>query len=88
MIQNIILAAILIVAFFMCISAYFLGLKHGKQLGNNQIPNINLNPTKPIFEAIQRNENKKKQDELMDELTDIMSADKESMLKALKEDNQ
>ena len=38
MIFNIILAAMLIVAFFMCINSYILGLKHGKQLVNKEIP--------------------------------------------------
>lgn len=85
MIYNLIIAAILIVAFFMCIKAYMLGLKHGKQLSNNDdIPAVNLNPVKPIVEAVGQYKEDKKAEELQDELTDMMSADRDTMLKAIK----
>ena len=44
--NNIILTATLIVAFFMCILAYLMGLKHGKQLGNGIVPKVELNIVK------------------------------------------
>jgi hypothetical protein len=78
--NNIILSATLIVAFFMCIGAYCLGLKHGKQLSNAIIPQVNINPVKPIVEAIEQ----KKEEKQAEVLIDIMSADRESMLQAIK----
>jgi hypothetical protein len=80
---NILIAAILIVAFFMCIKAYTLGLKHGKQLSNAIIPQVNINPVKPIVEAIEQ----KKEEKQAEVLVDIMSADRESMLQAIKKGN-
>jgi hypothetical protein len=84
MIYNLIIAAILIVAFFMSISAYILGLKHGKQLSNNIIPSVNLNPTKPIIEAVKIHKENKVAESLQNELTDIMNADRDTMLNAIK----
>lgn len=69
-----------LVFFIATISAYTLGLKHGKQLSNGNIPKINLNPTKTIVE-VKENKAQKKLD---DELEDIMGATKESMLETIK----
>lgn len=79
--NNIILSATLIVAFFLCIGAYCLGLKHGKLLSNNQIPKIELNPLKPILQAV---EQKKEEAKATGELTDIMDCSRETMLEAIK----
>lgn len=70
------------VVFFLCtISAYILGLGHGKQLGNNKVPVINLNPVKAIIEQAKGEKEEKKID---DELTDIMEYSRESALEAIK----
>lgn len=61
MIFNIIYLATLVVAFFMCIKAYTLGLKHGKQIINNEVPEIN--PVKAMSRA------NKKEEEQMDKIT-------------------
>lgn len=84
MIQNIILAATLIVAFFMSVSAYTLGLKHGKQLSSNSIPNVTLNPVKKVVQAVEQHKAKQEEKEVVDELNEIMSATKESMIQAIK----
>ena len=78
---NIIITALLIGAFFMCTGSYWIGVKHGKLLSNGIIPKINLNPFKTIIQAV---EDKKNTDKVTEELTDIMGATRESMLKAIK----
>ena len=40
--NNLILAITLVVAFFMCISAYILGLRHGKELAKGIVPKLNF----------------------------------------------
>lgn len=84
--NNVILTAVLITAFFMCIKAYTIGLKHGKQLTNNQVPIINLNPVKPIVEAIETHEKKKEEQELTAQFDEVMSYTKESALDAIKKE--
>ena len=42
MIYNLLIATILIVAFFMCVKAYCLGLKHGKQLIKLEVPTLDI----------------------------------------------
>jgi hypothetical protein len=84
MIQNIILAATLIVAFFMCISAFLLGIKIGKQLSNNQVPTVQINPVKKVVQAVEQHKQIKQEEKLQDELEDIFSYSKESALNAIK----
>jgi hypothetical protein len=80
MIYNILIATILIIAFFMCIGAYCLGLKHGKQLSNAVIPQVNINPVKPIVDAIEQ----KKEEKQAEVLVDIMEYSRESALNSIK----
>lgn len=82
--NNIILAATLIGAFFMCILSYITGLKHGKQLSQAIVPKVSLNPLQPIVRAVEEHKNKKEEDKITDELEDIMGATKESMLETIK----
>lgn len=85
--MNILIGLIVGLVFFIAtITAYTLGLKHEKQLSNNQIPVVNLNPVKPIVEAIEQHTAKKEQDKAVEELTDIMGATKESMLEAIRKE--
>lgn len=81
---NLILSATLVVAFFMCVSAYCLGLRHGKQLSNGKVPEVKLNPVKTVTEALKEVKQAKIQDKLNEELTDIMGVTKESMLESIK----
>jgi len=49
--------------FFLCtIYAYTTGLKHGKQLSNNNIPQLNINPVKAYKEHKEEKEVKKEVD--------------------------
>ena len=41
---NVIITALLVGCFFMCIMAYLTGVKHGKQLSHGVIPKIISNP--------------------------------------------
>ena len=82
--NNIILAITLVVAFFMCIKAYTLGLKHGKQLSNGIVPKLELNPIKPIIEAIEQHKETKEQIKITNDLDEVMGATKESMLNSIK----
>ena len=46
----------------MCIKAYTLGLKHGKQLSNAIVPKIDLNPSNTLKQHLKAREIKKKDD--------------------------
>lgn len=82
--NNIILAITLVVAFFMCIKAYTLGLMHGKQLSNAIVPKLDLNPIKPIVEAIEQHNQTKEEIKIKNDLDDVMGATRESMLNSIK----
>ena len=82
--NNVILAITLVVAFFMCIKAYILGLKHGKQLSNAIVPKIELNPIKPIVKVIETHKQTKEQIKITNDLDEVMGATKESMLNSIK----
>ena len=41
MMENIILTAVLITAFLMCVCAYSLGVKHGRTVKADGVPNVN-----------------------------------------------
>ena len=62
MIYDLLIAAILIVAFFMCIKAYCIGFKHGKEVSKAITPTINLNPIKSLKDYINTKDIKKKED--------------------------
>ena len=64
--NNIILAITLVVAFFMCINSYILGLKHGKQLVIKEIPTIR-SPVQIVKEIKQEHETTKQENELIKE---------------------
>lgn len=83
---NIIITVILIVSFFMCLASYMMGFKHGKQLNNGIIPSININPIKPIAQAIEKVAENKKANKVDEELTDIMGYSKESALYHIKKE--
>lgn len=82
-----ILTVTLVVAFFMCISAYGLGVKHGLQFKDGRVPKVNLNPVRAITQVVERHEQKQEEKKAEEELSDIMSCTAESMLKAIKKDS-
>ena len=59
---NLIITAILVVAFFMRLEAYMLGLQHGKQLDNKIIPSVIKTPIQAIQEHEEAKKVKAKQD--------------------------
>ena len=76
------------VIFIITITAYTLGIKHGRELSKGITPRLELNPIKPILKAVERVKEEKKAKELGEELADVMSYTKESALKAVKEERQ
>ena len=82
--NNLILTAILLVAFFMCIAAYCLGHKHRQMLIDGKIPKDNMNPVKPIIAAVKKYEQEKETKQAEEELTDIMNYSVETAINAAK----
>ena len=73
--------------FFLCtITAYTLGLRHGRELTKGNIPKLSINPIPSIVRAVEKREEKKKAKELGEELADVMSYSKESALEAVKKE--
>ena len=73
--------------FFLCtITAYTLGLKHGRELAKGITPRLDINPIPSIVRAVEKREEKKKAKELGEELADVMSYSKESALEAVKKE--
>lgn len=83
MVQNIILAAVLIAAFFLSVSAFLFGLKLGKTIGESKLPTVTINPVKKVIQAVEQHEVKKEETKLQNEFEDVMGATKESMLQAI-----
>lgn len=88
MVQNLILAAVLVVAFFMSVSAFIFGIKVGKQLNNNQVPAVNINPIKAVTQVVEQWKENKQMEQAADELNDLMSASRESMLEHIKKEGK
>ena len=76
------------VLFIITITAYTLGLRHGRELAKGITPRLELNPIKPILKAVERVREEKKAKELGEELADVMSYSKESALEAVKRERQ
>lgn len=83
MIQNIILSATLIVAFFMCISSLLLGIKIGKSIGEGKLPTVQINPIKKVIQVVEQHKQNEQEEKAQDELSDILSYSKESALDAI-----
>ena len=49
MIYNLIITALLISAFFMCITAYLMGVRHGKSINKGNVPS---NPIKTVVDTV------------------------------------
>jgi len=74
------------VLFIATVTAYTLGLRHGRELTKGITPRLELNPIKPILKAVERVREEKKVKELGEELADVMSYSKESALEAVKKE--
>ena len=74
------------VLFIATVTAYTLGLRHGRELAKGIMPRLSINPIKPILKAMERVKEEKKAKELGEELADVMSYSKESALEAVKKD--
>ena len=74
------------VIFIITITAYTLGLRHGRELTKGNIPKLSINPIPSIVRAVEKREEEKKAKELGEELADVMSYSKESALEAVKKE--
>lgn len=84
---NTILGIVLGLCFFIAtISAYILGLKHGKQLSNGSIPTVNINPIKPIINAVEQQKQKREEKEIDKELADIFDYNIETAMEAIQKE--
>jgi hypothetical protein len=54
------------VFFIACLKAYTIGLKHGKQITDKVIPQVNINPVEPI-KAVINAKTENKQQELIEQ---------------------
>jgi hypothetical protein len=70
----------------MSVSAYILGLKHGKSISDGKVPIMNINPVKTVIQKVEEHKDKKEADKLSDELIDIMNYSRESALDSIKKD--
>ena len=74
------------VIFIITITAYTLGLRHGRELAKGNIPKLSINPIPSIVRAVEKREEEKRAKELGEELADVMSYSKESALEAVKKE--
>lgn len=71
--------------FFICtIKAYTLGIGHGRQLANGNVPKVKLNPVRAVTEAIEQHTAKVEEKKADADLNDILNCSQESMLRAIK----
>ena len=59
-----------LVFLFMCLKSYTLGIKHGKQLFNKEVPQIKINPMQPIKDVVHHIEEKKEEQKFESALED------------------
>jgi len=50
--------------FIACLKSYTVGLRHGKQISNKEVPIVNINPIEPIKAVLKT---KDKQEELINQ---------------------
>ena len=74
------------VLFIATVTAYTLGLRHGRELTKGNIPKLSINPIPSIVRAVEKREEEKRAKELGEELADVMSYTKESALEAVKKE--
>lgn len=59
--------------FIVLVKAYTVGIKHGKSMANNSIPDVNLNPVKSFKQYVNDKEKKKEEDLITEGLTNIFA---------------
>ena len=74
------------VIFIITITAYTLGLRHGRELAKGIMPRLSISPIPSIVRAVEKREEEKEAKELGEELADVMSYSKESALEAVKKE--
>lgn len=88
----ILLAATLIVAFFLCISSFILGVKIGFQLKNNESPTLDIHPLKSAIKTVETItdtiSHHKQETAVKHDLEEIENMSRDTMLKAIREGNQ
>jgi hypothetical protein len=72
MIYNLIITALLVASFLMCVSAYLLGVKHGKCMSKGNVP---PQPIKAVTDPIQRRLEEIKEEPMLDAIQNILSYD-------------
>lgn len=66
MIYDLLIAALLIVAFFMCILSFLWGFKLGKAIRNDTVPQVKLNPVKAYTEHREEKKKAVKEEKIQD----------------------
>ena len=87
MIYTIIIIALLITAFYLCIGCFIYGVKCGKQIQHGNIPQPIKIPVKMAIEAVERHEKNKKVEEVDNDLSSIMNYSMDTALEAIKRGN-
>jgi threonine synthase len=85
MLYNLIITALLIVSFFMCIVSYWTGFKHGKRYKrDNIIPNV----ISPLSEAVRMVAKDKKPNELDTAMDELFNYSADVALDAIKKERR
>lgn len=72
--------------FITTIKAYTLGLSHGKQLANGNMPRVDVNPVKSVIKAVENRAEKKEAEKIGDEIEEILGYDYGAALNAVKKE--
>lgn len=75
-----------LVLFLCAITAYAIGLKHGRALAKGNIPEVRLNPVKATIQAVEQRSQKKEAAKVTDELSDMLNYDISAALDAVKKE--
>jgi hypothetical protein len=61
------------VFFVACLKSYTVGLKHGKQISNKEVPQVNINPIEPLKAVINAKTADKQQEMIEQGYANIMN---------------
>lgn len=82
MIFNIIYVITVFIAFLLCVSAYCLGLSHGKKIKDGEVPRFDINPVKAVERIADEIQAKQDEIEFKEDLNALVST-KEELLKRI-----
>jgi c-di-GMP-related signal transduction protein len=85
MIFNLILAGVLIVSFLLIVWAYALGVRHGKAVRNDSVPQP-VNPIKAVERIVEDAQIKQEQEKMQDDLDAVLNMSVDDMLKNCEQD--